>query len=206
MTIPLVFFAIASLVLWFIIGSKGYWALKAIVIFLTLYLCVSVGMSIPNFAGWPSSDPLPEKFLVHWIVIKEPDKVTKDDGHIYIWSTNLSGEIKKEDGGWQQYLLSFGVQDLTEPRAYRMPYTREAHERSNGALTKLKNGELVMGRNNGKKGNSKGKGKGKGNGKGDGKGKEQGDGKGGGKGGGSFSRSDDISFHDLPDTILPDKE
>ena len=27
-----------------------------------------------------------------------------------------------------------------------------------------------------------------------------------GKGGGSFSQSDDISFHDLPETILPEKE
>ena len=31
-------------------------------------------------------------------------------------------------------------------------------------------------------------------------------GKKGGKGGGSFSQSDDISFHDLPETILPEKE
>ena len=43
------------------------------------------------------------------------------------------------------------------------------------------------------KGDVKGKGKG-------GKGKK------GGKGGGSFSQSDDISFHDLPETILPEKE
>ena len=203
MTIPLVFFSLTGLVLWFIIGAKGHWVLKAFIILLTLHVCLSVGMSIPNFAGWPSDDRLPDKFLVHWITIKEPDKKTKEDGYIYIWATVLSNQ-EKEVEGWKQYLLSFGVQDFTEPRAYRTPYTREGHERGEDALKKIKNGQPVMGRNNGKKGKGKGKGDGK---KGDGKGKGKGGkGKKGGKGGGSFSQSDDISFHDLPETILPEKE
>ena len=72
------------------------------------------------------------------------------------------------------------------------------------AIKKIKNGQPVMGQNNGKKGKDKGKGDGE---KGDGKGKGKGGkGKKGGKGGGSFSQSDDISFHDLPETILPEKE
>ena len=203
MTIPLVFFSLTGLILWFIIGARGHWGIKAVIILLTLHVCLSVGNSIPNFAGWPSNDKLPAKFLVHWLVIDEPDKKSGDDGHIYIWATTLSQQ-EKEVEGWRQYLLSFGVQDFTEPRAYRTPYTREGHERGEGALTKIKNGEPVMGRNNGK-GGEKGKGdkdgKGKGKGKGPGK-----DGKGGGKGSGSFSNSDDISFHNLPDTILPEKD
>ena len=203
MTIPLVFFSLTALVLWFIIGARGHWALKALIILLTLHISLSVGMSIPNFAGWPSDDPLPKKFLVHWIIIKEPDKITKHKGNIYIWATNLSGEQEKKIEGWQQYLLSFGVQDFTEPRAYRTPYSRKGHERGDDALSKIRNGEQVMGQNNGK---NQGKGKGKGKGDGEGKGEgEGGKGKGGGKGGGSFSNSDDISFHDLPDTILPEK-
>ena len=203
MTIPLVFFSLTGLILWFIIGARGHWGIKAFIILITLHVCLSVGISIPNFAGWPSGDRLPDKFLVHWITIKEPDKKTKEDGYIYIWATTLSQQ-EKEVEGWKQYLLSFGVQDFTEPRAYRTPYTREGHERGEDALKKIKNGEPVMGRNNGKKGKGKGKGDGK---KGDGKGKGKGGkGKKGGKGGGSFSQSDDISFHDLPETILPEKE
>jgi len=54
-------------------------------------------------------------------------------------------------------------------------------------------------------GRNRGKGKGKGKGKGDGKGKGGGKDKGGGKGGGSLSKSDDIIFHDLPPSKLPDK-
>ena len=138
MTIPLVFFSLTGLVLWFIIGAKGHWALKAFIILLTLHVCLSVGMSIPKFAGWPSDDRLPDKFLVHWITIKEPDKKTKEDGYIYIWATVLSNQ-EKEVEGWKQYLLSFGVQDFTEHRAYRTPYTREGHQRGEDAIKKIKN-------------------------------------------------------------------
>ena len=201
MTIPLVFFTLAGLILWFIIGAKGHWLLKASVIFITLYLCLSVGASIPNFAGWPSDDRLPDEFLVHWILVREPDKKTKDDGSIYIWASTLSGPKEQAYTGWKRFLLSFAVQDTREPRSYRTPYSTEAHKRASGAVSKIRAGGSVVGRNNGK-GDGKGDGKG-GKGKGDG---TEGGSKGQGKGGGSFSRSDDISFHDLPDTILPNKD
>ena len=82
MTIPLVFFSLFILVLWFIIGAKGHWALKAIVIAMTLHFCISIGLSLEGFAGWPSADGLPDKFMVHWIVVEEPDKRTKTGGAI----------------------------------------------------------------------------------------------------------------------------
>ena len=63
-----------------------------------------------------------------------------------------------------------------------------------GALGKIMRGESVGGKN-------KGKGKGEGKGKGKGTGKNGG----GKKGGGSLSKSDDIIFHELPPTKLPDK-
>ena len=201
MTIPLVFFTLAGLILWFIIGSRGHWLLKASVISITLYLCLSVGASIPNFAGWPSDDRLPDKFLVHWILVNEPDKKTKEDGDIYIWASTLSGPKEQAYGWWKRYLLSFAIQDPDEPRSYRTPYSTEAHKTAGDAVGKIKAGGSVVGRNNGKGGGS-GDGEG---GKG-GKGANGDSGKGQGKGGGSFSRSDDISFHDLPDTVLPDKD
>ena len=61
----------------------------------------------------------------------------------------------------------------------------------------IQSGEKVGGKNNGKGGGGKGKGKG-------GKGKGKGNGK-GSNGGGSLSRSDDIIFHELPPSKLPEK-
>ena len=47
--IALGFILIAALILWFIIGSKGNWGVKAALIILSLYFCLSVGFSVSDF-------------------------------------------------------------------------------------------------------------------------------------------------------------
>tara|TARA_Y100000296_G_C5083014_1_gene210915 strand:+ start:181 stop:768 length:588 start_codon:yes stop_codon:yes gene_type:complete len=195
MAIVFAFFITISLMLWFVIGSKGPWLLKAVVIALSLYLCLSIENSLSEIAGWPSDNSLPEKFIAHWIIVKEPiKKASTDEGAIYVWATNLSPKQNDDrNTWWGNFLLSFGPSDLTEPRSYRLPYSKGLHEEANDALGRIMKGERVGGTNNGK-----GKGKGEGNGN------EEGEGE--GEGGGTFSHSDDIGFHDLPAPHLPDKD
>ena len=71
MSISLAFFVLASLLLWFIIGSKGRWSVKALVIACVLYSCLSINLSLDNLFGWPSNQSMPEAFQVHWIKIKD---------------------------------------------------------------------------------------------------------------------------------------
>jgi hypothetical protein len=198
MNISLAFFVLGSLLLWFIIGSKGGWSLKALVIALVLYSCLSINISLDDLFGWPSGQSLPESFRVHWIEIKEPNKRTGEKGSIYTWVTNTGDHDKKSQDGWRSLFVSLQNYDPTEPRSYRLPYSKELHKTSQEALNKLKKGGMVGGKSRGK-GGGKGKGKSKGQ-KGRG-----GKGKGEGKGGGSLSNSNDIIFHDLPPSRLPDK-
>ena len=191
--IELGFVLIAALVLWFIIGSKGHWLSKAIVIFSSLYFCLSVGFSIKDYMGWPTEEGLPDKFVVHWIVIEEPDKQTGDKGSVYIWINPLS-ETKNNYETWEDYLLSF-YNGQSKPRSYQMPYSKDLHERAQGAIEMLKRGQRVGGLNgNGKKGEGK-----------KGEGKVQGNNQDGGSGGGSLTKNGGIMFHQLPPTRLPDK-
>ena len=96
---------------------------------------------------------------------------------------------------WEDYLISFYDGD-SEPRAYRLPYTRELHEQAQQALSTLMGGGSIGG-------TSGGEGKqGEGSRKGEGDGAEGQD----GDGGGSLSRNGGIMFHDLPPTKLPDKD
>jgi len=193
MAISAAFFIIILLILWFVIGSKGPWLLKAGVILLSLYLCLSIQYSLSGIAGWPSGDPLPQKFVAHWIIINEPPKKTPEKGSIYVWATTLSqNEEGPHSKWWATFLLPFESLDIGEPRSYRLPYSKELHENANDALGRIMNGERVGGTNNGPMGDGKGNG-----------GKE---GEGEGEGGGTFSHSDDISFHDLPAPRLPDKD
>jgi uncharacterized membrane protein YgcG len=206
MTIPLMFLSIALIVLWFIIGAKGHWALKAAVIAFTLHLCVSVGASLPDFAGWPSSSPVPSKFLVHWLVVKEPDKKTKEPGAIYLWATNLSSEEQENEEAWRRFLIPLDFTDLSQPRVYKVPYSTESHEKADDVIGRIRDGKTVIGESASGEGDgdgSGGEGKG-GEGDGDGSGQEGGGGNEGG-GQGTFSLSDDVNFQDLPAALLPDK-
>jgi len=194
MSIPFAFFLLSSLLLWLIIGIKGHWFVKVVVISFVLYFCISIDFSLENLLGWPSDQSLPEKFQVHWVEIKEPNKKTKELGCIYVWATN-SNKFSKEDGwdGWRRVFVSFQNYDSREPRSYRLPYSKEDHKKAQRAIELIKGGNKVGG------GNGKGKGKGKG-------GKGKGDGKGGKKnGGGSLSRNGGVYFEILPPPSLPDK-
>ena len=129
------FVLIAVLVLWFVIGAKGHWGIKATMIMLSLYFCLSVGFSIAEFMGWPTDDKLPPKFLLHWAVIQEPDVKLGDEGSIYVWARPIN-ESEIEHKEWNDYLLSF-YDGKSEPRAYRIPYSRELHEQTQKAIESI---------------------------------------------------------------------
>lgn len=194
MSIPFAFFLLSSLLLWLVIGAKGHWLFKAAVISFVLYFCVSIDLSLENLLGWPSNQSLPEKFQVHWIEIREPNKRTQELGCIYVWATN-SRKFSKKDrwDGWRKMFVSFQNYDPREPRSYRLPYSRAGHEEAQQALTLIRGGNKVGG---GNRGGGMGKGRG-----------EKGEGKGGKKNGdgGSLSRNGGIYFEKLPPPSLPDK-
>lgn len=200
MSITLAFILLTSLVLWFVIGSKGLWGLKAATILLTLYLCLSVNFSLENLVGWPSNQQPPKEFRVHWVVIKEPNKKTGDKGDVYVWVTDMNPK-EKDDGS---FFISFANENMYKPRAYRLEYSKELHEDGQKALEMIMGGQAVMGTNEGLQGQGE-DGDGQGDGQGEG-GEGDGDGEGGdGEGGGSLSRNGGISFQPLPPSKLPSK-
>ena len=121
---------------------------------------------------------MPEKVRVHWVVIKEPDKLKELPGGIFFL---VEGPNPHKDN----FLFNlFGYHPNNEPRQYKLPYSREMHEKlAAGIIPKLKKGQPVFGKfekPTGKKGK-------KGNGKE--KSDKQGD--------GSESQEQDWEFHEL---------
>jgi len=174
------FILLGGLILWFVIGTKGYWSLKMILITMTVCFSLFLSQTMQDVRGWPTDDPLPDQFRVHWVVIKEPNKTDRNaNGGIYLWVTDLSGDGK-------------------QPRSYRSEYSREKHEDAQEALDMIMNGKSVVGR--------RGKGEGEGDGDGKGDGDQKGQGQGAGSGGGSLSDSPEIIFHELPPPKLPEKD
>jgi len=213
MTIGLVmmFLICAALLLWIIIGARGWWLCKLPVIAGTLYFAAVVWYSVDSYLGWPSQHHPPRKFQLHWAMVDEPMKGEEEQGGIYLWLTKMRHEDdQKAVKSWEPYVSWLGYEQVKSPRVYRVPYNRELHKQMAKAQSMLKKGQKVIGEfapgKQGKFGDGKGKGKGKG-GDGDGKGGKEGEGKPGGQGYRGDNRGlGDWKFYRFPPPKLPEKK
>lgn len=76
--------------------------------------------------GWPSSETLPPRFVLLAAVIDEPN--AKGAGALYVWVNAL------EDG-----------KPSAQPRAYRLPYSKDLHALLNEGMKKARQGVSQMG-------------------------------------------------------------
>ena len=76
--------------------------------------------------GWPSRDTLPERFVLLAAVIEEPTKTSS--GALYVWVNALEGN-----------------KPAREPRAYRLPYSKNMHALLNEGMKKVRQGVSQMG-------------------------------------------------------------
>lgn len=79
-----------------------------------------------NLAGWPSAEPLPERFVLLAAVIEEPN--AKTEGALYVWVNAI------QNG-----------KPAPLPRAYRLPYSKDLHALLNEGLKKVRQGVSQMG-------------------------------------------------------------
>jgi hypothetical protein len=76
--------------------------------------------------GWPSADVLPARFVLLAAVIDEPD--AKRPGALYVWVNAI------EDG-----------KPAAQPRAFRLPYSRDLHALLNEGMKKIREGVSQVG-------------------------------------------------------------
>ena len=136
--------------------------------------------TIHTFLGWPANEnDIPEKVLIHWVIIKEPNKAREFDGAIYI-TLETAEEMK---GNRVAKFFGYGS-DRIEPRLFKLKYNRKLHEQLQKLIkSRLSKGQPIMGKLSKDKEVGKGK-------KGDGK-------KSNNKGDGSESQEQDWEFHEL---------
>jgi len=102
-----------------------HWGIKAgAILVATLFYLITL-MTLPGFYGWPTSEPLPQKFRLVNMEVQEPRNEV-DEGVIYLWVVSL-------------------VDASDEPRAYRLPYTRELHSRLTAARKRMEFGQTLAG-------------------------------------------------------------
>ncbi len=200
LVIAVAFILLFALVLWLIVSARGKWWLKLSAIVGTLMFCLAVWNAVGSYLGWPAPPPLPQKSVLIWAQVVEPDARSGHPGVIYLWLK----VIKQQEGDGPAGSLGYAPEP-GEPRAYQLPYSRKLHEQMQGAMELRKKGKTVI-LEHGKGKPGAGEGDEKGNGKEgqpgpDGKGKEgeKGDGH------GSFSNEQEYRFYELPPPKLPEK-
>lgn len=100
------FAALSLITLWFVIGSKGKYWLKALAILTIPALGFLLFTTINSYRGWPyQTNALPINGLFITGLIDEPDPLLHDPGAIYIWEVVGS-----------------------KPRAFQLPYSRGLHK------------------------------------------------------------------------------
>jgi hypothetical protein len=95
--------------------------------------------SVHSLLGIPSTDALPERFVMIAAIVDEPRP--KFAGALYIWITPI------EEG-----------QGVLQPKAYKLPYSRPVHEMIVEGMRKGRDGVNQMGVAEAKPGNGKGSG------------------------------------------------
>ncbi len=137
LAIPIAFILLAAVLCLLLIGSKWKWWQKLALIVIVPSFGLAVWASIASYKGWPTRDALPTKSVVYWTIVREPNPARNDPGAIFLWATSLDAV-----GRTRNPLTYASPGD--EPRAYRLPYSRELHLGLQNAQGSMREGRPVV--------------------------------------------------------------
>jgi hypothetical protein len=132
--IAVAFLILASLLLWIVIDGRGRWWLKGGLIVAVAAFTILAGSALGSFSGWATEANPPQRALFMSGIAREPDKRTGDEGAIYLWLIPPHSNSKN--------ILAYDSSGRA-PRAYKLPYSRDAHEQLEKARQLAKKGAQV---------------------------------------------------------------
>ena len=122
--LPILLVVFGGLSFWILTESTVKWYIKTACISIFCLFTVIFWSTIHSFLGWPANEQdMPEKILIHWVIIKEPNKLTEFDGAIYI----LLESVEESKGNKVSKFFGYSNNRL-EPRLYGLKYNRNLHE------------------------------------------------------------------------------
>ena len=83
--LPILLLLFGGLSFWVLNESSLKWYIKTVCISIFCLFTIIFWTSIHTFLGWPAlEEDMPEKIVMHWVIVKEPNKFTKSEGRIFI--------------------------------------------------------------------------------------------------------------------------
>lgn len=123
------FAVLISLLIIAVLSSRLPTLVRGLLTLLAIGLMFVTYWGIAEIRGLPSDTAPPELFRMHWARIVEPNKISGENGSIFLWIEELD-----EDN------YPTGL-----PRAHQLPYTPELADAIETALAAIASGEEVAG-------------------------------------------------------------
>lgn len=127
---PVMFLLLATLLIWIIIGCKGWWAAKFWLINISVMFTFIIWFSLSSYLGYPSDQELPNQFRLISYFSNEPIC-------LYVLA-DKHGEESFTIKGFFRYKS----QDTL--RLYKTPYDREFHKALENAMERVNKGNYVV--------------------------------------------------------------
>ena len=109
-----------------LVASNWGWLRKAALVAAVTLLYFFSDAALEGVWGWPSRQSLPERFVLLAAVFDEPAK--NRDGALYVWVNAI------ENG-----------KPVPQPRAFKLPYSKDLHALLGEAMKKTRQGVSQMG-------------------------------------------------------------
>ncbi len=123
------FAGLAALLVAALIYSRWPAWSKAVLVVLVSGFYYANYTALQGTVGWPTSEPIPEHFMLLGSSVREPDRASGDPGIIHLWVNSLAG-----------------AQPAHWPRAYELPYSRDLHYQLQEARKRQDEGIPQIGR------------------------------------------------------------
>lgn len=124
------FVILAMVLLWVLITSRTHVVIKIFLISFVLWYGAVLYYTPDNLMGWArsiySKDYLPDKSWVQNVIIKEPNKKTKEPGYIYFLV--IVYQIENKTSLTLDPRSTFTYKGDKEPRLYKVEYSRKLHK------------------------------------------------------------------------------
>ncbi len=87
---------------------------------IVVLLSFMIWKSLDSYLGWPTLANPPNKAILIWAVVNEPSRKLRDPGSIYLW-------LKPREASARVALFGYAP-SLSDPRVYKLPYSRKTHK------------------------------------------------------------------------------
>ena len=126
LAVVLSFVVLAALAVLALLWSRWPAWLRALLVVSVIGFYFWADEAVHGMWGWPSSDTLPERFVLLATVIEEP--TNKSAGALFVW-------VQALDNG----------KPVRAPRAYQLPYAKDLHALLNEGIKKSRQGVSQLG-------------------------------------------------------------